>query len=252
MARVRSPNYPAFGLGEAIEKTKALYERQHRTSEPRDVVFKHMGYSGENGRSLKAISALTKYGLLDEQKDGNYRISELAINILFPESGEAKDAALKEAALSPALWREIYERWQNVKPTPESLEAYLVRRGFNMNAIEPIARSYAEIFDLVSTRVDAVTSQDPLQDIESLNDDSNFTHDEPTEAAQKTEQTPPSGPVRSGVASQKSNIPYTISLSGGVVGGTMALRTQQQVEELVKALTALKVMLPTIDLEEAK
>jgi hypothetical protein len=243
MVRVRSPNYPAFGLSEAVAKTKAVYDAQHRTAEPRDVVLKHMGYGGSNGRSLKALSALTKYKLLEEAPDNTLRVSDLAINILYPESGEGRSRALAEAAMAPALWREIRNRWHDVKPTKESLEAYLVRRGFNSAAIEPIAQSYSEIFDLVSG---VSLSYDSEEDDTDPEDEDEMEDAQGMPFRGAAPQLRQAGRKLSHEVLERlaRSQPFKLSLTGGEVTGVMTLRSQGEIGDLVKALEALKVLLP--------
>ena len=64
----RSPNYPACSLQKALDYARKVYSQNHLHTAPRDVVAKAMGYGTLNGGSLTAISALKKYGLLDESR----------------------------------------------------------------------------------------------------------------------------------------------------------------------------------------
>ena len=104
MARVRSPNYPALSLGDAVKRTGDVYAKQQMTPEPREVVIKHLGYSSVNGRALKTLSALIKYGLLEEAGKG-LRVSGLAKKILFPDPSNPteKADAIAVSIVTPAL-----------------------------------------------------------------------------------------------------------------------------------------------------
>ncbi|MEX0954814.1 MAG: hypothetical protein WDZ83_06335 [Rhizobiaceae bacterium] len=148
MARVRSPAYPALSLPAAVDAIRKVHGIQQRTPEPRDVVLKHMGYSGESGRALKAISALIKYGFLEKSGEG-LRVSNRAVTILYPENEEDRIEALHEAANEPSLFVEIFRRWEG-RPSEESLKAFLIREGFNVNSVESVARAFYDTFDLVS------------------------------------------------------------------------------------------------------
>ena len=99
MARIRSPNYPALSLPDAIERVRDVHKLQQTTPEPRAVVIRHMGYNSVNGRALKALSALLKYGLLEEAGKDGLRVSGRALSILFPDPAapEAKAAAIAAA-----------------------------------------------------------------------------------------------------------------------------------------------------------
>src|SRR6266446_5546494 len=78
MARTRSPQYPAIGLKEAIEKVSAVYRRDYQAPTQRGVIASHMGYNSLNGKSLGVLSAIGKYGLL-EVRGSEYRVSDLAV-----------------------------------------------------------------------------------------------------------------------------------------------------------------------------
>ena len=93
--RIRSPNYPALSLPDAIEKVTALYRNVHTHAEPREVIAKGMGFNTLNGASATAISALHKYGLLEKLGD-DIKVSERALRILH-NSAEEKAEAIRGA-----------------------------------------------------------------------------------------------------------------------------------------------------------
>ncbi|MBA3449531.1 MAG: hypothetical protein H0T56_18365 [Pseudaminobacter sp.] len=159
MARVRSPAYPSLSLPSAVDMIRKVHAVQQRTPEPRGVVLRHMGYAGESGRSLKAISSLIKYGFLEKHgSESGLRVTERAMAILYPHTPDDKVEALHEAANEPELFVDIFERWPDARPTEESLKAFLVRRGFNANSVGQVARAFYDTFDLVSGRSDSYDS----------------------------------------------------------------------------------------------
>src|SRR6185312_12335088 len=129
MTRVRSPNYPSISLGEAMVRVAQIFGEEHRHPTPREVVAKHMGYSGVNGASLSAISALLKYGLLEQEGD-TYKVTDLAIALTHPQTPAEKAAAVQTAASKPALFAELLNQFKGRLPSDENLRAYLIRRGF--------------------------------------------------------------------------------------------------------------------------
>ena len=97
MSRVRSPGYPALSLSSAVDLIRKVHSVQQATPEPRDVVIKHMGYSGVSGRSLKAISALIKYGFLEKKGKELYhscQINVLPLRPSAPSRPREKDRSL--------------------------------------------------------------------------------------------------------------------------------------------------------------
>lgn len=166
MARVRSPNYPALSLPDAITRIRDVYKAQQTTPEPRDVVIKHMGYTSANGRALKSLSALIKYGFLDASGVQGLKVSDRAIAILFPDpdSPATKADALLAAAREPKLFQEIFDRWEG-RPSEDSLKAFLIRNGFNANSVDTVAQAFYATFDLVSGISDSYDSEDDEDDI---------------------------------------------------------------------------------------
>jgi hypothetical protein len=122
-----------------------------------------MGYSGPNGRALKSISALIKYGFLEKHGEDGLRVSERAITILYPddEHPELREKELLLASREPDLFDEIFSRWET-RPTETSLEAFLIRKGFNVNAISEVTRAFYETYDLISELSNSADSQEKL------------------------------------------------------------------------------------------
>lgn len=146
--RIRSPNYPALSLPEAVDKIHMVYRAQHTHGAPREVVVKGMGYAGLNGASATAVSALAKYGLLD--RDGEeWRVSNRAMCIIAPHSPEEKAEALREAASAPPLFNELREKFPGRMPSEEVLRNYLVRKGFAPAALSAVISAYKETSEMV-------------------------------------------------------------------------------------------------------
>src|SRR6185312_6437688 len=146
--RVRSPNYPALSLPEALEKVKLVFEHQHNYGAPREVVVKSMGYTGINGASATAISALHKYGLLEGRGD-EVRVSDRAMRYLNPMSDAERAEAIREAAFAPALYRELSEKFPGRLPSEEVLRSFLIRNGFSPAAVSGVILSYRQTMELV-------------------------------------------------------------------------------------------------------
>lgn len=150
MARIRSPNYPAMSLPEAISRVGVIHSKEQHLAAPKEVIARHLGYASLNGSALKAISALLKYGLLDEAIGGKMKVSDLALSILHPRSPTEKGAAIKDAAGRPALFVEISNEWEGGIPSDANLKSYLIRRNFAADAIDRVIKSYRETVELVA------------------------------------------------------------------------------------------------------
>jgi hypothetical protein len=117
MARIRSPNYPAISLAEAIKRIDTVHAREHQHPTSREVLVKGMGYSGLHGTSLGALSAAIKFGLLAREGKGeDYRVTDRAVAILHPHNPAERTQAIREAAHSPQLFREMLEHFKGELP----------------------------------------------------------------------------------------------------------------------------------------
>lgn len=163
MAKVRSPNYPAISLPKAIELAGKIYHREHTHKTAPEVVAKAIGYSGLNGASLSAISALKKFGLLEEVGK-ELKISTDALTILVdPKDSAARIEAIKRAAFSPVLFSEFQKQYGETLPSDEALRAFLLKKGFAPNTVDAPIRSYREtvalVTDVSSGYTEPVTSE---------------------------------------------------------------------------------------------
>lgn len=150
MARVRSPNYPSISLPDAIERARKVYDREHTHKAAPEVIAKALGYSGVNGSSLGVMSAMKKYGLLEEVgKDWKVSTDALTILVDPPTSMERADA-IRRAAKAPALFATLLEEYGEKPPSDENLRAYLLKRGFAQSAVDAPIRSYRETLEFVS------------------------------------------------------------------------------------------------------
>src|SRR4051794_4310429 len=116
MARVRSPNFPVISLPQAIERIEAIYDKEQTLPATRETLAEHLGYSGLNGASIKMISALGKYGLLELVDGRGFRVSKLAMAILHPANDQERSDAVREAAHLPALFQKLTEQFEGGRP----------------------------------------------------------------------------------------------------------------------------------------
>jgi len=143
-ARQRSPNYPTVGLQDALERVRRLFNEDGRASVPTEIAAKHIGYAAAHGQAYSVLSALKKFGLLEENK-GRVALSQRAIELLnLPTTDSRRIQALKDAALSPPIYRELVETHaQTGLPGDEALEAELVTyKNFNPKAVAGFVRDF--------------------------------------------------------------------------------------------------------------
>jgi hypothetical protein len=231
MARIRSPNYPTLSLPEAIKSVATIQAAEQHLAAPKEVVAKHLGYASLHGTAGRVISAVEKYGLLEEVSGDKVKVSALAMSILFSSSQDEKQAAINEAAFKPALFAAIKEEWQGARPSDENLRVYLVRKKFASDALDRVIEVYKETMDLVTPESGEYGAANASQNGQK--------QEKP--AMQTGGQTPnsrftPPPPAVGG--------PMRVSFNGDLLEVSAVLADADAVDRLVKALQANKALLP--------
>jgi hypothetical protein len=136
--RHRSPAYPTIGLKEAVQRVAKLYEEDGKAGAPPEIAAVHIGFSKPHGQAMSALAALKKFGLLSES-NGRLCPSQRSIEIInLPASDPRKKKALRDAVVSPDIYRELIEAHkQSGWPKNDVLESELITyRNFNPNSVK--------------------------------------------------------------------------------------------------------------------
>jgi hypothetical protein len=112
----RSPPYPAISLDKAIERARSLYEKAMHHPVNAAVPAKAWDYAVKSSGLFATIAALKQYGLLGDNGTGGKRaftLTERAIRIVRdPDPNSPKRMqAIKDAALSPKINKELWDRY---------------------------------------------------------------------------------------------------------------------------------------------
>lgn len=209
--RLRSPNYPAISLPDAVSVAGKLYSAIKRAPAARGVLAQILGYSGLSGTAIAQISALAKYGLLDETRGEVLSLTELAEIILTSQNEQQKHAMLTGAAVNPPLYRDIVARFNTVAPEESQLTAFLLERGYRPEALQRLLSAYWDTMKYAYGSKFREPSAPPVMD--------------PTPA-------------------QKLGQDATITINGGKIEVSGILTSQEAVDTLIKALQATKALLP--------
>jgi hypothetical protein len=119
--RHRSPNYPGISLKAAVEKITVWYKADGLVASPTDAAMKLM--KGDYGR---VVSALKSFGLATED-NGRLKLSQRGVDIVARAADDAKrKQALKDAALSPAIYRELLKEYIGGLPSDTTLQSELI------------------------------------------------------------------------------------------------------------------------------
>jgi hypothetical protein len=228
MARIRSPNYPALSLPEAIDGVTKIHTAEQHLAAPKEVVAKHLGYTSFHGLAGRIVSAVEKYGLLEEVNGDKVKVSPLAMSILFPATPEEKQKALNEAAFKPPLFAAIRDEWQGSRPSDENLRVYLVRKKFASDALDRVIEVYKATMDLVTSDSGAYNPADTG----------------PNGKQEKPPMHTPPGQQVGGRFTPPPAVPMRVSFNGDQLEVSAVLTDAEAVDRLVKALQANKTLLP--------
>jgi hypothetical protein len=150
VGKARGRGYPAFGLGEAIQKAKQLYARDGKAAVSSEAAVQAWNYKGLNGASLRALAALRQYGLLDAPSAKTVKLSPTALTILLePENSPERAEAIREAATRPAVFAELNEQYGEDLPSDPAIVSHLVRNeNFSEDAAKSLIAAYRDTLDL--------------------------------------------------------------------------------------------------------
>lgn len=152
MADTRSPRYPNISLGDAISKARAIYSKEHMSAMTPQVAAEAMGYAGINGSSLKTISSLRKYGLLEGRGDDVRLSRDAQILVIDDPKSVDYNAAIAKCAMAPEVYAEINKQFPGVA-SERNISVYLEKQGFKPDAAASVAKNYKDSMTLVSAQV---------------------------------------------------------------------------------------------------
>jgi phage FluMu protein Com len=148
-ARHRSPNYPAVSLRDAVDRVRKLYEKDGKAGAPPELAAVHIGFASAHGQAMAALAALKKFGLV-ETVNGRLAPSQRAIEVLnLPEADLRRLQALKDAALSPAIYSDLAKAYCKTGfPSDDTLQSELVTyKGFNRSAVAGFVKDFKDTLD---------------------------------------------------------------------------------------------------------
>lgn len=176
----RSPQYPAIDLETALDKIRMLHKKIGKNKSYSHIAMGHLGYSEKSGQGRVVISALVKYGLLNDQgtkKDRVLWLSDLALKIVLDERENSieRDEAIKEAALFPELYKELWNKYNGDVPADEDLRYYLK---MELNFTENGANNFIQQFRHTITFANLDNYENNISDSEIDNDKASNRYEE--------------------------------------------------------------------------
>jgi hypothetical protein len=135
----KSPRSPVYSLADALEYVAKMHKAIGRATVKPEGAAIALGYKGLNGAALTMLGTLSQYGLIERSR-GNVAITPLAVRIMHPTGDPQRRASLREAALSPKVFKDLAENFGDC--TADVLTSHLVQNGFNVER----ARRAASVF----------------------------------------------------------------------------------------------------------
>lgn len=241
MTKTRSPEYPAIGLKEAIEKARLVWSKDYQAKLPKKVMAEHMGYKSLSGASLPILSALAKYGLIEGRGDET-RISNRAVAILaHPRGTPDRVIAIAEAAAAPDLFGELDAKFpQKAKASDAALRSYLLTQKFTHAAADAAIRAYRDTWQLVMEEDAGHTAEGSPMEASPMQPAQQPTTRPPASA-------PPQGaaalPYETAFTPGGGGEPFRVSFTGTGIEIAAKITSPDVADDLVRAVNALKLLL---------
>jgi hypothetical protein len=147
--RQRSPNYPTVGLREAVDRAKRFVSANGKAAAMPAIAAKLIGFATAHGQAYSALSALKKFGLLEE-KDGRVLPTQRTMEIVsLPEADPRRLKAIRDAAISPTIYSELLKQYRDTNiPNDQTLAGELVAyKGFNPNGVKEFLKAFRETIE---------------------------------------------------------------------------------------------------------
>jgi hypothetical protein len=142
----RSPSFPGVALETAVQRARTVYDKLRQHQVPLKSFTDAWGFkTPTSGPASVTFAALKKYGLVEDEGSGDARVgqlTDLAVDIIMkPEPL----SAIQQAALTPPINREMWDRFKADIPPEDALRyEFVVKRGFTENGFRDFIRVYRD------------------------------------------------------------------------------------------------------------
>lgn len=143
----RSPGYPFIPIEKALAKAKDFYQAERKNAVPVSSAYTAWGYGSKSSGGRQTAATMRYYGLVDYNDKGDIFLTKLALDILLdvdPDSTE-RMRHIREAALSPKIHRELWDRYGNQLPSEGTILTFLMKeKQYNDTAAKDVFTVYKE------------------------------------------------------------------------------------------------------------
>lgn len=114
--RFRSPPYPMFDLGKAVERASEMYAKANAHAVGVQVLAEAWGMKSVDGKVWRTAASLIQYGLLQDSGTGKtrkFQVTDAAKRIILDADPKSlkKREAISRAALIPMIHTELWGRF---------------------------------------------------------------------------------------------------------------------------------------------
>lgn len=170
----RSPAYPFIPLRKALDRAEEFRKAEGRHAAPPTSAYRSWELSIKGNVARQTTAALKYYGLMEYEGRGAARqvkLTDLAFKILLdkrPESSE-RDGLIREAALTPTIFSEMWREWGPDLPSDATIQTFLLlKQGFSESAAPDVITVYKDTLGFGKLNQPDIMSGngDDLEDIE--------------------------------------------------------------------------------------
>lgn len=116
LKRFRSPPYPMFDLGRAIERVSQVHSNESSHTVGVTVLAEAWGMKSADGKVWRTAASLIQYGLMTDSGTGKarkFQVTDAARRIILDTdlTSEKRKDAIRKAAMGPMIYRELWEKF---------------------------------------------------------------------------------------------------------------------------------------------
>lgn len=170
--RGRSRSYPVIALGDALEKIKSINTNLGVNGQfNRESIAAGMGYSSLNGTSGRRIAALVQYGFLDRERD-LYYLSASAKRYLLPVNDNDQQDVIKDAALLPDLFSDIYNTFKGQVLPKQFVNRLIQEFGIEQKAASDVERVFKSTMETAGAlQANGILKSEAITDSKVVSED---------------------------------------------------------------------------------
>ena len=234
--RVRSPSFPFIPLGKAIVRARSIAERHGRDPVSLTAAGETWRYAPKSSGLLQTFAALRAYGLIEDvgrAEERRIQLSDLGWRILHDTRSDARQEAIREAAIRPRSIAEYAHKWLPSRPSDDECISELhLDRGFSPQA----AKQYLKVFDQTAVLADLAPT-----------DKRSYNLAKPIAGQLSIQGVPeelvvPAAAAKPGVPVPETSASMQISFFGDRLEATAVLLNQEDVAKFIAEAT--KTLLP--------